>query len=386
MKEIIYFLPDDNLGVASIVRNLLKYRPKSNNHYKVIFTRQIERNAIHINDRFNVDEQVTFVYSKYENLYSVFNRLSAYISNEESILVANDGLELRMVRALKLPNPLIYIIHGDFNYYYDLSIQNQGIIDKYIAYSKYTKQQLQYKLLPENSNKVVLQYYPVPKIKTDSNLEKEIDMLFVGSFNERKGVQFLKDIYNYVHEQIDKPTFKLIGSGEQDSRIRNQFKDDMHVSFAGQLHNKAVLQEMQKSKVLVFPSLSEGLPNVVVEAMKAKCIPVCSDIPSGIPDLIDHGITGFKVPVGNTKLFADYIIKLLTDHNLSLQIGIEASTQAENLFDPYANAEAYEMHLLQTNVQKKQFPNYPLGGILNQQFIPNGLVKTIRKLKISKKL
>ncbi len=386
MKEIIYFLPDDNLGVASIVRNLLKYRPKSNNHYKVIFTRQIERKAIHIEDRFNADEQVTFCYSKYENLYAVFKRLKKHIPSEDTIIVANDGLELRMVKALKLKNPLVYIIHGDFNYYYMLAVQNQGMIDRFIAYSQYTLQRLQEKLLLVNQSKIKLEYYPVPELKREQTKTKDIDLLFVGSFSERKGVQYLKEIYVKAAEHVKNIKFSIVGSGEHEAHLKDDFNDYESVNFLGQLNNKEVFEVMERSKVLIFPSLSEGLPNVVVEAMKAVCVPVCSDIKSGIPDLIDHGVNGYKVPIGDTFVFAAYIVQLLQDHGLRCQLANHAKNKAYGMFNPTKNALAYQQLITQTTVTEKYFPSYALGGVLNQPFIPNVFVKLIRTLEISNKL
>lgn len=386
MKEIVYFLPDADAGVTSIVRNLLKYRPKSNFRYKVIFTRQLERDTIHVDDQFNVDEQITFEYSKYENLFTVFRRLKKHISSPDSIIVANDGLELRMVRALKLHNPLVYIIHGDFKYYYMLSEQNQGIIDKFIAYSKYTEQQLKEMLSSQNLKKIKLQYYPVPETQFIPTTVKNIDLIFVGTFNERKGVQFLKEIYDEVIKSFPDLTFKIIGSGELNEKLRTDFEKNSQVTFAGQLSNTEVIKEMQKSKILVFPSLSEGLPNVVVEAMKAHCVPVCSDINSGIPDLIDHGKNGYKVKIGDITTFANYIIKILKNNTHRLDLADHAHSKASNMFNPTTNAANYEKELIGTAPHEKIFPNYSLGKLLNQPFLPNEFVKLIRKMHLSPKL
>ncbi|MBJ7879165.1 glycosyltransferase family 4 protein [Gelidibacter salicanalis] len=386
MKEIIYFLPDTDAGVTSIVRNLLKYRPESNLHYKVIFTRQLEREAVYIEDQFNVDEQIVFSYSKYENLYTVSKRLKAHISNSEAILVSNDGLELHMVQLLKLPNPLVYILHGDFKYYYGLVDHNQGVIDQYIAYSQFTEKQLYTKMDANNHDKIKLLYYPVPETKLQQDPNKKTDVLFVGSFNERKGVQFLHQIYKSIQNTISNVNLALVGSGELDAQLRAQFSSEANVVFKGQLKNDDVVQEMHNAKVLLFPSLSEGLPNVVVEAMKAKCVPVCSNIDSGIPDLIDDNITGFRVPVGDIRLFSESAIILLKNEDVREKIALNGFGKACQMFQPYQNAEAYETLIVSTKPQLKVYRTKALGGFLNRPYLPNKVVTFIRKLNISPKL
>lgn len=64
----------------------------------------------------------------------------------------------------------------------------------------------------------------------------------------------------------------------------------------------------RKTKVYCQPSLSEGLPNTLCEAMACGCIPIGSNA-GGIPEVI--GNTGFVVPYGNPDELADAISKCL---------------------------------------------------------------------------
>ncbi|PNW26873.1 glycosyltransferase family 4 protein [Formosa algae] len=385
-KEIIYFLPDSDAGVTSVIRNLLKYRKKSDIYYKVILTRLIEKEAVYVKTELDTDEQITFTYSKYENLYSVCKRLKQYISSSESVLVSNDGLELRMVQLLKLKNPLVYIMHGDFKYYYGLIEQNQGVIDRYIVISKILHANVIKALKSENRAKLFLEYFPVPEVTQNIQRLKDIDLLFVGSFNERKGVQFLFSIFKAIQIQFPDVNFSLIGSGELDAELREEFITESNVNFLGQLPSDDVSLKMQQSKILLFPSLVEGLPNVVVEAMKSKSVCICSDLPSGIPDLVDDSITGFKISIGDIKGFSDRAIDLLENKDKRNEIAYNAYNKAVEMFQPNKNADKYENLIISTKSQNKIYSNKTLGGILNQPYMPNVLVKMIRKLNLSPKL
>lgn len=211
MKEVIYFLPNADAGVASVIRNLLKYRPQSDVYYKVILTTLIERKSNLIKDQFNADEQIVFEYSKNENLYAVCKRLKKFISNENSILVANDSLELRMVQLLRMINPLVYIMHGDFNFYYLQVKTHYGIIDRFISISQYITQQLAEKT--GCLDKINTAYFPVVDINLSSkDNQKDIDLLFVGSLNMRKGVQFLNPIFKNIQKKLPNVKLTIVGS------------------------------------------------------------------------------------------------------------------------------------------------------------------------------
>ncbi|QDO93690.1 glycosyltransferase family 4 protein [Formosa sediminum] len=385
-KEIIYFLPDSDAGVTSVIRNLLKYREKKDIYYKVILTQLIEKESVHVKHKLDADEQIVFKYSKYENLYAVCRRLKKYITTSKSVLVANDGLELRMVQLLKLKNPLVYIMHGDFRYYYGLIKQNQGIIDRYIVISKVLYTNVLKILKEEDKHRVSLEYFPVPEINQKNKQLKDIDLLFVGSFNERKGVQFLLSIFKGIQKQFPELNFSLIGSGELNHQLREQFSTESNVRFLGQLTGPEVAIKMQQSKILLFPSLAEGLPNVVVEAMKSRCVAVCSDLPSGIPDLIDDKITGFKIPIGDITGFSNIVIELLLNQKKRDEIALNALNKATEMFQPQKNADNYEGLIINTKPYKKLYSNKILGGILNQSYLPNALVKLLRKLELSPKL
>lgn len=83
-----------------------------------------------------------------------------------------------------------------------------------------------------------------------------------------------------------------------------------HVRFTGTLGHDQLLDLLTGQDVLLLPSAFEGLPLSLLEAMSRGCVPVVSDIPSGIPEVIRDGITGYRVPVGDTDTFAERLAYL----------------------------------------------------------------------------
>jgi glycosyltransferase involved in cell wall biosynthesis len=96
-----------------------------------------------------------------------------------------------------------------------------------------------------------------------------------------------------------------------------------HVRFLGFRSDARALVELLD--VLVVPSLSEGAPLVVLEAMAAG-IPVVASAVGGIPDQIRHEKEGLLVPPGDSTAFGDALLGLLRNPARARRLG-EAGRQ-----------------------------------------------------------
>ena len=70
------------------------------------------------------------------------------------------------------------------------------------------------------------------------------------------------------------------------------------VRITGWLDAQAIQNELHQARALIVPSLSEGLPVVIMEAM-AHRLPVLAPYLAGIPELVTHGKTGWLFPAGD---------------------------------------------------------------------------------------
>jgi glycosyltransferase involved in cell wall biosynthesis len=87
----------------------------------------------------------------------------------------------------------------------------------------------------------------------------------------------------------------------------------------------------------------DGIPNVLVEAM-AVGLPVVSTNISGIPELIEHGVSGLLAPQKDARALADAIAELLDSPALRQQLGAAAREKVCRLFDSESNI--LELHRL----------------------------------------
>jgi len=89
---------------------------------------------------------------------------------------------------------------------------------------------------------------------------------------------------------------------------------------------------MNSLDVFVLPSLAEGTPNSIVEAM-AHGVPVIASEVGGIPDMLDAH-SGIIVPPGDTTALADAMLMLARDPQLRVDMGIAARERYQKFFAP----------------------------------------------------
>jgi len=143
--------------------------------------------------------------------------------------------------------------------------------------------------------------------------------------NQRILIEILSELKNTLsHSSIHPFTnikLILVGGGEEEENLKRlvvekEVKDD--VIFLGK---RSDVNEILKAfDIFVFPSLTEGLPLVVIEAM-AVGLPVVASPVGGIPELIIDGENGFLVSPTSEKEVRDAIIKLLKNPFLREKMG-----------------------------------------------------------------
>lgn len=138
-------------------------------------------------------------------------------------------------------------------------------------------------------------------------------ILGVGSLTLPKDFPTLIRAFNIVQKQ--RPArLVILGEGEERSNLEKLISDlglHDHVSLPGFVENP--FSYMAKSAVFVFSSAWEGFGNVLVEAMALGTPVVSTDCPSGPSEILDNGLYGSLVPVGDEHKIAEAIIKNL-DH------------------------------------------------------------------------
>jgi glycosyltransferase involved in cell wall biosynthesis len=147
-------------------------------------------------------------------------------------------------------------------------------------------------------------------------------VLFVGRLHPVKGTQYLLGAMSIVHRELREAKLILVGDGEEREHLET-LTDNLGirecVEFAGRVPHERVKDYMNRAEVFVLPSLSEGFPVTILEAM-ACGLPVVATRVGGVPDIIKNGTNGYLVDTMNQEQIAEALLNLLQDKQLRKDI------------------------------------------------------------------
>ncbi|MCX5798132.1 MAG: glycosyltransferase family 4 protein, partial [Proteobacteria bacterium] len=165
-----------------------------------------------------------------------------------------------------------------------------------------------------------------------NNKRTDNKITFIGRLDHWKGVHILIPAFKKLRDMGIDAHLDIIGDGPDRDKLEIMAKDSglqKAITFHGAVHGVATY--LQESAIFVLPSLSEGLPNVMLEAM-ACALPVITTKVGGIVDIIKHGKNGMLVDAGNPDQLCNAMKHLLTDKKLATTLGREARRTIEEGF------------------------------------------------------
>ncbi len=160
-----------------------------------------------------------------------------------------------------------------------------------------------------------------PSDKKDSNL-----IAWIGRFVPEKGLFYILEAMREVIKKYTAVKLALVGDGPLRNNLQtlvDMFDLEKNIIFLGAMNRVEVANLLSRSNFFVFPSLKEGMPRAILEAMACGKPVLGSDI-SGIKDVIIHRENGLIVPPRDSKALANAIMLLLEDDNLRRELGRNA--------------------------------------------------------------
>lgn len=173
-----------------------------------------------------------------------------------------------------------------------------------------------------------------------------------GRLHPQKGYLYLLEaIDDLVHRRNRQLRLVVLGTGEQESEllafVRSHALDE-HVHFAGFVPNP--LPWFRRARLFVLPSLYEGLPNSLLEAVACGTPALATDCPSGPREILDDGQLGRLVPSANSAALADAIEDAMDDYPEWRQRAMMARDSVRERYD--ANTGIRELEQLLERVSR----------------------------------
>jgi glycosyltransferase involved in cell wall biosynthesis len=218
-------------------------------------------------------------------------------------------------------------------------------VTQYIAVSK----ALEHRLVKERgipADKVSVIYNGVELDRYDPNLydsegvRRSLDITddypiigTIGRLVYQKGLSYFLKAAELVYSVKKQVRFVIIGHGPEETNLKH-LAESLGIShvcmFPGLRFDIARL--LSTFDVFVLPSVLEGLPRTIIEAMAMKRPIVATNI-DGVREQLRDNITGLLVPPADPKALAVAILNILDDQNKAEHLGSEARKDAQRLFD-----------------------------------------------------
>jgi glycosyltransferase involved in cell wall biosynthesis len=160
----------------------------------------------------------------------------------------------------------------------------------------------------------------------------------------RKGIRFLIEAAAMLRPRF--PELRVVVAGDGFERpelikLAESLGIAEQVTFLGWVPNSELPPYYRAAAISVIPSLEEGFGIPAAEAMGCETPVVASDA-GGLPEVVEHGVTGLVVPRGDSAALAEAMGALLADPARRAAMGRAGRERSLRLFDWDRTAEQFE--------------------------------------------
>jgi glycosyltransferase involved in cell wall biosynthesis len=269
--------------------------------------------------------------------------------------------------------PIVYTEHGSWDFYRETPVTYWGNLLTYsrncivVAVSEYVAASVRYprglrlcRMPPVTTVYHGLDFTAIgswrshsARVRSELGLPDNVPVVgSVANFRPVKGHRYLLEAFRRVLDDVPEARLVLVGRGELERELRalaDRLGLHAHVIFAGSSAHAA--RVMTAFDIFVLPSLDEGLPVALLEALSLGKACVVTKV-GGVPEVITNGVDGALVRPGDALAIASALTPLLRDGSLRQQYGAAALARAAD-FDVRFTASKLE-HLYAGLVRERR--------------------------------
>lgn len=202
------------------------------------------------------------------------------------------------------------------------------------------------KIAPEIENKSSLIYngLPMPGIKPANYQFDEPILLCIGRLVPEKGFDLALEAFAHVHKVFPKARLLIAGDGICMVDLKSQAKTlniQAFVDFSGWIDPDKIIDLINKAVLVIVPSRWREPFGLVALQASQMARPVVASNVGGLPEIVVHRRTGFLYKNEDINDLAAYIITLLKNPEITMQMGKEARIRAKSLFSIERCVDSY---------------------------------------------
>lgn len=329
-------LTRDNIERVDFEKNVWVHRIKVNNYPKSL----LEYDTV--NDNFNQNRMNT-LYSHYEEILKINKKCKVDVVQTPiwdslgfyALFDTRFNLVTTLHTSLKTVYEGIYHINEEVEFHIEIEeyllnknkfiVSNSKAIEK--QYNQYYNDACEGKtfLIPhglEDISKLVK--------KHDKKLSDNIEILFVGRLEHRKGIDIIFECIPYICQKYNNVIFRFCGDDTinmpnsektyKDYFLSkyNEFKD--RVIFEGYISDEEIINRYSNCDIFIAPSRFESFGLIFLEAMIFSK-PVIGTNVGGIPEVVSDGVSGILIEDENSEDLKNALIKLIENKDIRESMG-----------------------------------------------------------------
>lgn len=226
--------------------------------------------------------------------------------------------------------PLVLTVHDPRHHAGDRGSYNtpQGVFDygfrratTLIVHAERLKRELLERLALPGANVHVVPHIAIGRQGGERRSERGGSVLFYGRIWPYKGLEYLIRAEPLVSAAVPEATFVIAGEGEDFGRYRKLMVHPERFRVFNEYVPEAREGELfEEASVVVLP-YTEASQSGVIPVAYSHAKPVVATTVGGLPEMVEHGKTGYLVPPKDERALADAIVKLLKDGALRRELG-----------------------------------------------------------------
>lgn len=206
-----------------------------------------------------------------------------------------------------------------------------------------------------NYNGIDLSRFSAPQGKRDPAL-----VFSVGRMIEKKGFIHLIRAAALLRDEGVPLRVEIAGDGREKKRLLSEIERlelSQHVHLLGPISQEQVQQRLRNAACFVLPCVCaadgnvDALPTVLLESLASGCPSISTRI-SGVPEIIEEGVSGLLAEPGDEAALAKAIARVLLSPSLAAQLGRQGRVRAEQRFDVQTNVDVFASWLRRRNADR----------------------------------